>query len=484
VAKPILIASWKRTGVPADIAEYLVAFDTDGYTYVGTPYTRNINQTQGTGGFSITDPTKTPCFQAVVGTGQGDVASPFNWNAFFDILLCALDTVSSTPFYVRGEEHVLHPTEDTGYADDLISVSACIDGLQDKADLVSAFSIIFGLDIAVQKLRAVQIHWGSENPHADTNTTIIVHKDHWQTTTHVPLLSHNDPLAKPIKYLGVLFDYDNTGRSQLALTKLQIQTDFRSLQRKYTKDPLLKIEVALASILSKARFAAKFCSWSLREMEDIDTIFSSHYRKILSLPPTFATELIYAPKNKAGTGIQRFSDAVNSDKLSLLYRALSSTQATRTAISGLLSRAHRASGIHPASGEAAIIPICWTSSNNTLWASSLIHWLAIAGLSISSGGASTQNTGAERFDSYCNRHDTPISSTIIHDLNNMGLRTISDVSRPSPAGQIWARSDFLPGIDNLPSRFDQHPPPSTPPQLKPQQSWSLFPYTEVIEPLG
>ena len=40
VAKPILTASWIRAGVPADIAAYLVAFDTDGYTYIGTPYTR------------------------------------------------------------------------------------------------------------------------------------------------------------------------------------------------------------------------------------------------------------------------------------------------------------------------------------------------------------------------------------------------------------------------------------------------------------
>ena len=92
-------------------------FDTQGYTFVGTPHTRNILRTQGLAGFSLDDPTKTPCFQAQVGTGQGDVSSPFNWNSFFDILLRALDTVKTTPLYIRSEEHILQPTEDSGFAD-------------------------------------------------------------------------------------------------------------------------------------------------------------------------------------------------------------------------------------------------------------------------------------------------------------------------------------------------------------------------------
>ena len=153
---------------------------------------------------------------------------------------------------------------------------------------------------------------------------------------------------------------------------------------------------------------------------------------------------------------------------------------------GLLSRAQRASGIHAAPGEAATIPLFTSNSNNTLWASSLIHWLAIAGLSLSSGGTSTQNTGAERLDNYCARHGTLIAAQDIQALNNIGLRTVSDASRPTlnPTIHEWARGASLPGIDSLPPRFDLHPPPYTTPHLKPQQCWCLHPYTEVIEPLG
>jgi hypothetical protein len=293
VAKPILTTSWIRTGIPPPLAQYLVDFDTDGYTFVGTPHTRRVLATQGLAGFSLHDTTKAPCFQAQVGTGQGDVASPFNWNSFFDILLRALATVETTPLYIRSEEHVLHPTEDSGFADDLISISARADGLQEKADIVSAFSIIFGLDIAVQKLRAVQIHWGHEDLKNSTHISITIHSNHWDNSTKVPLLSYDHANAKAIKYLGVLFDYDNSGSTQLDITRKQINADFTTLHRKYARDPLLKIEIAIAGILSKARFAAKFSSWPLSSLRDIDHIFSKHYRRLLSLLPGFAEELLY-----------------------------------------------------------------------------------------------------------------------------------------------------------------------------------------------
>ena len=428
VSKPILVAAWARAGIPQDIAEYLVDFDTNGSTIVATPYTRNVLNTQGLGGFSSTDHTKTPCFVAEVGTGQGDVSSPFNWNAFFDILLRALATVRTTPLHIRSEEHVLHQTEDSGYADDLISVSSRIDGIQDKADIVSAFSIIFGLDIATQKLRAVQVHWGSEDPNADQHVDIVVHTDNWHNVSHVPLLSWDHPDAKPIKYLGVLYDFDNTGRTQLAATRLQIITDLHVLQKTSTT-PQLKIETIEAGILSKARYAAKFSSWSLRDLEELDKPFSKAYRKILSLTPTFPTELLYGPSSHGCIGLKRFSDCVNMDKLSVLFRALSSEEATCQAMHGLLLRAFRAAGIHPSPHESTSAPFVHTDNNCSLWASSLLAWLNIAGLRLSTGGHSAEGTVNERFDTYLQRaynYSMPETSVLL--LNRSGLRTISDVA--------------------------------------------------------
>ena len=489
VAKPILVASWIRTGVPISLAHYLVDFDTDGYTFVGTPYTRDILAKEGLDGFSLFDDAKAPCFQAQVGTGQGDVASPFNWNSFFDILLRALATIDTTPLYIRSTESHLHPTEDSGFADDLISISARGDSLQQKADIVSAFSIIFGLDIASQKLRAVQIHWGHETSALSNDLSLTVHHDHWSNTTQVPLLSYDHPQAKAIKYLGVLFDYDNSGRTQLATTIKQIDRDFQALHRKYSRDPLLKVEIAAAGILSKARYAAKFSSWSLHTLHEIDATFARHYRRLLLLLPGFPEELLYAPKEVGGHGLTRFSDAVNGDKHSLLHRALDAHGATKQAMLGLLHRAQRQAGATTRPGIATITPhftdLTRPPKNASLWASSLIDWLAGAGLYLSTGGEDATGTEQELLQHLSHRKQLHTTGDDIHFLHSVGLHTLCDIITPATTTTPRA-------ILNHPSlplaAFQDHPlAPSllTPtPIMTPQQSWSLYPYDTVIEPLG
>ena len=489
VAKPILAASWIRTGVPHSLAHYLVEFDTDGYTFVGTPYTRDILAKEGLKGFSLFEDSKAPCFQAQVGTGQGDVASPFNWNSFFDILLRALATIDTTPLYIRSTEHHLHPTEDSGFADDLISISARGESLQEKADIVSAFSIIFGLDIATQKLRAVQIHWGHENTALMNNLPLTVHHEHWTHTTQVPLLSYDHPQAKAIKYLGVLFDYDNSGRTQLASTTRQIEHDFQALHRKYSRDPLLKVEIASAGILSKARYAAKFSSWSLHVLHGIDAIFARHYRRLLLLLQGFPEELLYAPKEVGGHGLLRFSDAVNGDKHSLLHRALDAGGATKQAMLGLLHRAQRQAGATTRPGSATITPhdtdLTRPQHNASLWASSLIEWLATAGLYLSTGGEEATGTEHELLQHLSHRHHLGTPDTDIHFLNSVGLHTLGDIITPATptTPRTIINHPSLPLHTfrqlTLPQSFLSHRPIMTP-----QQSWSLYPYNTVIEPLG
>ena len=87
-------------------------------------------------------------FPAERGVPQGDVASPFGWNAVYDILLRAL-TIQ--------RRHIVDPlTQAIAYADDLLSVSSTITSLQQQADLVAAFAAIFELDLAHPKFRAYE----------------------------------------------------------------------------------------------------------------------------------------------------------------------------------------------------------------------------------------------------------------------------------------------------------------------------------------
>jgi len=101
-------------------------------------------------------------FFAMRGVGQGDTPSPFIWNAFFDILLVALKLGTKSQFWVRGRDDKLHSLSDTAYADDMLSPGSDLVILQQKADIVSAFAIIFNYDIAIDKLRSLFMEWGHE----------------------------------------------------------------------------------------------------------------------------------------------------------------------------------------------------------------------------------------------------------------------------------------------------------------------------------
>ena len=491
VPKPILRMSWERLGIPPDIAQYLVDFDQQGRTIVKTPYSMEVLRNQGLAGFCTQDATKCPCFVAEVGTGQGDVASPFSWIGFYDILLRSLSTVCTTPLLVRSEEHVLHPTEDSGYADDLISVSARIEGLQAKADIVSAFSIIFGLDIAVAKLRAVQIHWGSEDS-AETPTHITIHTEQWSNSTLVPILSHDHPDAKPVKYLGVLFDFDNNNISQLRHTRELLQQRFSTLHTK-SAPAQLKLEVVNCAILAEAKFAAKFTGWSLDTLLTIDKTFSKHYRKILGLLPGFPSELLYAPPKFAGIGLPRFSDVVNQEKLSIMHRALGSEDATRISMEGLLRRALRAGGQHPAPDVLAYATLPQIDKDTTLWADSLISWLHLADLALTLGGKTQLGTQHERIDHYISRTHAHPDPTDIDTLNAIGLRTVGDITTHSLSSNIAhfiTKTDPLPQhsqlsiLSALPAGITTTQIEAGQRRLAPQQCWLSPDGTAVNEIIG
>ena len=63
-------------------------------------------------------------------------------------------TDPSTHFHMPTSHHTQASVSDIGYADDLVSLSSSLAGLQHKADLMSAFALLFDLTISAPKLRA------------------------------------------------------------------------------------------------------------------------------------------------------------------------------------------------------------------------------------------------------------------------------------------------------------------------------------------
>ena len=122
-------------------------------------------------------------FQAIRGTGQGDVTSPTCWAAIFDILLTALHMDIQE---ARAAQHVAaganrgYAEGETAYADDLLSCARTPEALQRKADIVSTFCLIMGLQLSTTKLRRfVMAHSGLD----EEDETTIVHL--YGTRAHV-----------------------------------------------------------------------------------------------------------------------------------------------------------------------------------------------------------------------------------------------------------------------------------------------------------
>ena len=150
ISKPALQMTWTRFGVPPEWVSFLIQLDIDGTTSVRLLVSQYAHDKAGQDGLSrlqalgATD----VLFPAERGVPQGDVASPFEWNAVYDILLRAL-TIQ--------HRHITDPsTQAIAYADDLLSVSSSITSLQQQADLVAAFAAIFELDLAHTKFRAYE----------------------------------------------------------------------------------------------------------------------------------------------------------------------------------------------------------------------------------------------------------------------------------------------------------------------------------------
>ena len=113
----------------------------DARVSVRTLWTVEVWETEGLAGVDREWGEDSPfTFNPERGTGQGDISSPHTWVVVFDILLRALEEVSSDPFLLDSTSGGTYPVPEVGYADDLIALMSSLLGLQDKADMVLACS--------------------------------------------------------------------------------------------------------------------------------------------------------------------------------------------------------------------------------------------------------------------------------------------------------------------------------------------------------
>ena len=198
------------------------------------------------------------------GSPQGDVSSRHAWIAFFDIALSALAATDPSLYYRKPLRARPPPCSDIGYAEDLVTMSSSLAGLQHKADIKSAFALLIDLDISVPNLRAECL--GPAPPHP----TLTIHGSGW-APTNIPVRTHGS-----VTILGLTVDLSppQVTQPRNTLTHLIQAATILGHQRVAVTSAL----VASVSTMAKAAYTAQFTPWSPQ-----DVPLNRTFRRLLQL---------------------------------------------------------------------------------------------------------------------------------------------------------------------------------------------------------
>ena len=377
--------------MPPDVAEYLVGIDMGGHSVVRTPLAQKTLWDEGLEGLLPL------AFQAMLGAGQGTVDAPTNWNAVFDILLDALDTIP-THFTFQNAHGFACSVDDMAAADDLLSTCGTLESLRLKAEVVSAFCIIFGLDIATSKLRTYHVRWGNENsdlldgngnPYRDasgcidTRDYITVYSGDW----------HGEKVKLEekgmMRYLGIHWDMDYSGQTIMNMTTEKLDAALARIQTFPCTADIKKTALERCVYMSLV-YQLKFANWPLSIFVKLDQRISACIKRIIGLSQKYPSELLYVSGKYGGHNFARLSDVVHMAKLAILHRY----QAPRLMVadnyngfhpavmSSLLGRVLRAGGVVVPPGEHIDI----VHSGGHWWGCSLVEWLGQMNLTITMEG--------------------------------------------------------------------------------------------------
>lgn len=227
------------------------------------------------------------------GIGQGDTPSTLIFVAVFDILLTLLDEAGV------GEPHA--------YADDLAHIAHTQQDQQKHADLVAAFCILTGLEIATAKVEAITLN------HIDSKFTDTLVLRDWDWIPHMIVQSDNDFWTR---YLGIFLDSKQCIKHFELATKQYSMACHALLLR--SAPMTAKRMVHTMCLKPRIRYVAALAPWTLKHYCQIDKIPYMLYSQMYGLRQGFPLALIYTPINMGGCGEVKLSDEANAMKWKIL----------------------------------------------------------------------------------------------------------------------------------------------------------------------
>ena len=439
----------RRVGVPKTMALDMATSDVGGTTVVRSPFAEFLwsqlpyacVKTDGNtpvGWFAATpDSMIVESFCPERGTGQGLIDSPTKWTINFDIIatgLRLLDSQENTPTLVGGEDNAVYEHKCILYADDHKASSTLSAMIQKKAELVSAFCIVLGLELSQKKIRRVVQEFVHQRYREKVQFT-TVYSAGW--VAHEVRVQDTGST----EFLGGIYDTDNSGAGTLAWLTTKAEIAAQCVRSRKGFSAAARLGVLNMSVLSSMVYKTANSILSHAELESIDSIIDSVLVNTTKNMYSFPRKLLHIDRQLGGHGLPSFSHEAEARKLQRLFSCLRSQQRHGLAARGILSRAARQNGYFVSTGQSlCIVPGSPARTTQKTYCDGPITYLS-------------------RYDLFLCRHGKSLSvadpgyhlvNLISHDNTTLrrycfsnGFYTLGDITRVQNGTLAWYLPEVL-----------------------------------------
>jgi hypothetical protein len=310
---------------------------------------------------------------------------------------------------------------DVAYADDLVSIVATPELLQDKADVMLAWSLLSNVKMNFGKLRTFGILRG-----ADKNKTehLAINGEGWSKIlvdiNHDGIMTH----------LGIIWNMDINNDKQFETLKETMELVGAKILRHKGRvgDKLLALEYCMRSDIV---YRMQFCTWGFDRYQELDLIYTRLVKKVCRNMQSYPATPLWMLAADGGIGLQSLIDFTHKTKLRLLLRNIERDDDTGRAFQGLIARALRDAG----TGGMATNQAIGTSLTEPNWATSLVEWLARIGLCVEVQGPPPPDEASKFFTGDLQeRHSLYARGISLQGENDF----TNEVTRvPLRVGQCW-----------------------------------------------
>ena len=175
------------------------------------------------------------------------------------------------------------------FADDLIALASTGAGMQLISDVVSAFTIVFGFDIRVDKLRTLFLQWGTVEKYVH-EPTLTVRTGHWANVSEVKMKCDGG-----LKFVGIVHNDRECAQYKALICDLRAQTLYLRRTRASIDCTLLTVNCSINNALL---YRGTLATWTPAQYLELDLILGRLYRTIYKLQPGTAGHLLYMPTDQ------------------------------------------------------------------------------------------------------------------------------------------------------------------------------------------